>query len=155
MTPEPLSRDAQRMNRVLVVDDHVDSREVISLMLQREGYEVICAADGREALDNVIYRMPNVVLLDLALPEMDGVRLVQLVRSYRRLSSIPFVILTGLNSGKLFDEAQSLNVSSFLLKGVATAGQIQSAIRTALSQLPSSARMHAPEKWRGDSVSPL
>lgn len=143
------------MIRVLVVDDHADSREVISLMLQREGYEVISAADGREALDAFLYKTPDAVLLDLALPEMDGVRLFQLVRSYRRLASIPIVVLTGLSTGKLFEEAQSLNVSSFLLKGVATAGQIRSAIRKALTQPPANTRMHSPEKWRGDSISPL
>jgi two-component system, cell cycle response regulator DivK len=143
------------MARVLVVDDHADSREVISLMLQRDGYDVHSAADGREALDAFLYKTPDAVLLDLALPEMDGVRLVQLVRSYRRLAPIPVVVLTGLSTGKLFEEAQSLNVSSFLLKSVATSGQIRSAIRTALTQPRSDARLRSQEKWRGDSISPL
>jgi CheY-like chemotaxis protein len=143
------------MARVLVVDDHADSREVISLMLQRDGYDVHSAADGREALDAFLYRTPDAVLLDLALPEMDGVRLVQLVRSYRRLASIPVVVLTGLSTGKLFEEAQSLNVSSFLLKSVTTTGQIRSAVRTALTQPRSDARLRSQEKWRGDSISPL
>jgi CheY-like chemotaxis protein len=143
------------MARILVVDDHADSREVISLMLQREGYDVNSAADGREALDAFLYKTPDAVLLDLALPEMDGVRLVQLVRSYRRLASIPVVVLTGLSTGKLFEEAQSLNVSSFLLKSVTTTGQIRSAVRTALTQPRSDARLRSQEKWRGDSISPL
>ncbi len=143
------------MARVLVVDDHADSREVISLMLQREGYDVNSAGDGREALEAFLYRTPDAVLLDLALPEMDGVRLVQLVRSYRRLASIPVVVLTGLSTGKLFEEAQSLNVSSFLLKSATTSGQIRSAIRAALTHPSSDPRMHSPEKWRGDSISPL
>jgi CheY-like chemotaxis protein len=143
------------MARVLVVDDHADSREVISLMLQRDGYDVNSAADGREALEAFLYKTPDAALLDLALPEMDGVRLIQLIRSYRRLASIPVVVLTGLSTGKLFEEAQSLNVSSFLLKSVATTGQIRTAVRAALTQPLSGARTHSPEKWRGDSISPL
>jgi len=128
---------------------------VISLVLQRDGYEVIFAVDGRDALASAIHRMPDVVLLDLALPEMDGVRLVQLFRSYHRLSSIPVVIFTGLSAGGLFEEAQSLHVSSFLIKSMATTEQIRTAIRNALMQPLSDGRMHAPEKWRGDSISPL
>ena len=143
------------MARVLVVDDHADSREVIALMLQREGYEVNCAADGREALDSVIYKTPDVVLLDLALPEIDGVRLVQLLRTYHRLSSIPVVMLTALSGGSLFEQAVSLNVSSLLLKSVATIEQIRAAVQNALTPPVSGGRMHNQEKWRGDSISPL
>jgi chemosensory pili system protein ChpA (sensor histidine kinase/response regulator) len=143
------------MPRVLVVEDHADSRDAIAQLLQRVGYEVISAKDGREALTAVIDRTPDVMLLDLALPELDGVKLVHLVRSYHRLSSIPVVVLTGLSGGKLFEEAKLLKVSSLLVKTLASTDQILSAIRRAFLQSLSSARIHTPEKWRGNNISPL
>jgi CheY-like chemotaxis protein len=143
------------MARVLVVEDHADSREAISLLLQSAGYEVNAVADGREALASVIDRTPDVVLLDLSLPEMNGVKLVQTVRSYHRLASLPVIVWTGLVDGKLFDEAKSLNISSLLIKNTATFQQIRAALQNALIQPRSDPRMHAQEKWRGDSISPL
>jgi CheY-like chemotaxis protein len=143
------------MVRVLLVEDHVDSREALSLLLQRAGYEVNTAVNGRDALAFVIDRTPDVLLLDLALPEMDGVKLVQAIRSYHRLSSIPVVILTGLTTGNLLEEAKTLNVSSFLLKSSASMDEIRAAIRKALAHPPSGPRTHSPEKWRDDSISPL
>jgi CheY-like chemotaxis protein len=143
------------MARVLVVDDHADSREAMSLLLQRSGYEVRTAVNGRDALASVIDRTPDVMLLDLEMPEMNGVKLVEAIRSYHRLSSIPVIVLTGLGTGDLFEEAEALNVSSLLLKATTTIQQIRDAIRKALTEAPSSARTYIPEKWRGDSISPL
>jgi CheY-like chemotaxis protein len=143
------------MPRVLVVDDYADSREAMMLLLQRAGYEVSAAGDGRKALALVLENLPDVVLLDLAMPEMDGVKLVQLLRSYHRLSAIPVVLLTGLTAGRLFEEAKALNVSSLLLKSLATTSQVIPAIRKALAEPLSGARMHLPEKWRANNISPL
>jgi CheY-like chemotaxis protein len=143
------------MARVLVVEDHAGSLEAISLLLQRTGYEVNTATNGREALAMIIDKTPDVLLLDLELPEMSGVKLLQAVRSYHRLASIPAVILTGLTEGRLFEDAQSLKPSSLLLKGVATFDEIREAVRKAVTEYLSDGRMHVPEKWRGDSISPL
>jgi CheY-like chemotaxis protein len=155
LTKKAIPGHAPQMARVLIVDDHADSREAILRMLQRDGYQVDSAAEGREALNSIIYKTPDVVLLDLALPEIDGVKLVQLLRTYHRLSSIPVIILTGLNSGRLFEEAQSLNVSALLLKSVATIEQIRAALQKALTPPSPNARMQSAEKWRGDTISPL
>jgi CheY-like chemotaxis protein len=143
------------MARVLVVEDHADSLEAMSLLLKLTGYEVTTAVNGREALASVIDRTPDVLLLDLSMPEMDGVQLIQTVRSYHRLSSLPVVVLTGTIAGRLYDEAKSLNVNSLLIKSAATFDQIRAALEEALSQTLADPRMHAPEKWRGDSISPL
>lgn len=142
------------MARVLVVDDHADSREAISRMLQKEGYAVDSAADGREALNTVIYKTPDVVLLDLALPEIDGVKLVQLLRTYRRLQTIPVIILTGLNSGTLFEEAQSLKTSSLMLKSAAKFEHIRTAIQNALLPSTLSEGTQSSGPWHGKTGTP-
>jgi CheY-like chemotaxis protein len=103
----------------------------------------------------VIERAPDVLLLDLEMPEMNGVKMVEAIRSYHRLSTIPVIFLTALSSGEMFEEAKAMNVSSMLLKSIATLDQIHGAVEKALGQVPAGNRMQSPEKWRGDSISPL
>ncbi len=127
----------------------------MALLLRWAAYEVDTAENGREALANVIERTPDILLLDLEMPEMNGVNLVEAIRSYHRLSTIPVIFLTALGAGELFEEAKSLNVSSILLKSVATFDQIHAAIEKAHGQVASGNRIQSPEKWRDDSISPL
>jgi CheY-like chemotaxis protein len=155
LTVTRLKGDALGMARILIVEDHIDSRDAMSEILRRKGYEVDVAANGREALAIVIDHTPDVMLLDLALPEMDGVRVIEVIRSYHRLMSLPVIVLTGLVMGKLVEEAKSLNISSMLLKSTASYDQIIAAIQQALAKPAPGARLHRPEKWRGDSISPL
>jgi CheY-like chemotaxis protein len=143
------------MARVLYVEDHADTREAVSRMLEHAGYEVCTEENGREALMAAVGRPPDVMLLDLSLPEMNGVQLVQIIRSYPRLCSIPVVVLTAMGNGKLFEEAKALNVSSFLIKPIATFDDIRAAVEEALTHSRSDTRMQSPEKWRSDSISPL
>ncbi|HEY1921626.1 MAG TPA: response regulator [Tepidisphaeraceae bacterium] len=143
------------MIRVLLVEDHADSREAMALLLRWAGYEVDTAENGREALASVIERPPDVLLVDLEMPEMNGVKLVEAIRCYHRLSAIPVIFLTALGSGMLYEEARSLHVSSMLLKSIATFDQIHGAVENALAHPGAGNRAQAAEKWRGDSISPL
>lgn len=77
---------------VLVVDDDPDIREVVGLMLQDEGYQVATAADGLQALDEVARHLPDVVLLDLWMPAMDGWTFQAHLRE--RSPETPVVVMT-------------------------------------------------------------
>ena len=76
---------------VLVVDDEQRIRRFVRMNLELEGYEVIEAADGLEALDQVRERLPAVVLLDVAMPRMDGFEALEYIR---QISEVPVIILT-------------------------------------------------------------
>ncbi|HUW12068.1 MAG TPA: response regulator transcription factor [Anaerolineae bacterium] len=76
---------------VLVVDDEQRIRRLVRMNLELEGYEVIEAADGMEALDQVRERLPAVVLLDVAMPRLDGFEALQYIR---QISDVPVIILT-------------------------------------------------------------
>ena len=77
--------------RVLVVDDDPSIRELASLYLEREGFQVSTAADGEEALEAVRQKSPSLVVLDLMLPKVDG---LEVCRRLRRDSDIPILMLT-------------------------------------------------------------
>jgi two-component system KDP operon response regulator KdpE len=79
------------MNRVLVVDDEPQIRRALSINLQARGYEVEVAPDGESALDVAARKHPDVVVLDLGLPGMDG---VEVIRGIRGWSQVPIVVLS-------------------------------------------------------------
>jgi len=80
--------------RILVVDDEPDLVELVRHHLQREHYEVITAADGETALFEARRRVPDLVILDLMLPGIDGLEVCRRMRSDARLTHIPIVMLT-------------------------------------------------------------
>jgi len=124
------------MAKVLIIEDNADEVEAVSRLLKKAGHTVITAPNGREALMQVIGNPPDVILLDLILPEMDGPSFLEVVRSYLRLQSLPVVVLTGLTDSPMVDRILSLKVNSILAKGKASAEDIEKAIVEALVRVP-------------------
>ena len=81
--------------RVLVVDDVPDSRETLVLLLQIEGHEAIAASSGPMALELALAWRPDVALLDLGLPGMDGTELARRLRALPELAGLRLAALTG------------------------------------------------------------
>lgn len=124
------------MPKILIVDDSADSRETLAAVLENAGYTVTCVPNGREALAQVLTDLPDVVLLDLLMPEMDGPSFLEVVRSYLRIQSLPVVVLTGLGDSPMIDRARALKVNSILVKAKATPEDILKAIEEALVRYP-------------------
>lgn len=80
---------------VLVVDDHADTREAYSLLLQRAGYGVLEAAHGGDAIRLARERSPDLIILDLGMPVVDGFEAATSLREYRDTAEIPILTITG------------------------------------------------------------
>src|SRR4051812_41394702 len=89
------------MAKVLIVDDSPDQAASLARILQATGHDVVTAPNGREALVEVISNSPDVVLLDLLMPEIDGPSFLDVVRSYLRLQTLPVVVITGLSESAM------------------------------------------------------
>jgi CheY-like chemotaxis protein len=122
------------MPSVLIVDDAEEASEPLARYLERSGYEVRRARDGQEALVDVIRHQPDVVLLDLFMPNMDGATFLNLIRSYVRLQPIPVVVLTAFAESPLADRARQLKAKAILAKGQVTFEEIKAALESALSR---------------------
>ena len=85
------------MNTVLVVDDDADIARFIEVNLRLEGFEVLVAHDGEEALDVIAQRMPDLALLDVMMPKLNGVELCRRLRSEPLTASLPVIMLTAKN----------------------------------------------------------
>jgi len=125
------------MARILIVDDEPDTREGLAKNFTQSGHEVVIAHGGREALIQVLQDMPDVVLLDLFMPEMDGPSFLEVVRSYLRLQSLPVVVLTAFTESPMIDHVRNLKVNAILAKGKASPTDILKALEAAIVQIPS------------------
>lgn len=81
--------------KVLIVEDNADLRRLYAIGLNQHGYEVRLAANGAEALDRIESEQPDVILLDLLMPIMDGWELISKVNAVDHDSAIPIIIITG------------------------------------------------------------
>jgi two-component system alkaline phosphatase synthesis response regulator PhoP len=84
--------------KILLADDDPDVVEVVSILLEDEGYEIVTAKDGAEALEKIKLESPDLVILDLLMPRVDGFAVFNMLRdpSYERWSKVPVIILTSV-----------------------------------------------------------
>jgi chemosensory pili system protein ChpA (sensor histidine kinase/response regulator) len=101
---------------VLVVDDSLTVRRVTQRLLQREGYRVVTAKDGLDALERIAEERPRVVLSDIEMPRMDGFDFVRNLRADRELSRLPVIMITSRIAQKHRDYAMELGVRHYLGK---------------------------------------
>jgi len=101
---------------ILVVDDSLTVRKVTSRLLEREGYRVVTAKDGVDALEALKDALPDVMLVDIEMPRMDGFELTRSVRGDPRSAALPIIVITSRTAGKHRDQAAQLGVNAFLGK---------------------------------------
>jgi CheY-like chemotaxis protein len=105
------------MSTILVVDDTALAREAVAKLLEYEGFKVLRAEHGRDAWAMMYDHTPDLVLLDLMMPEMDGVTLLRMIRRSDRWEHLPVVVLTGASDDlKLIQRAQELKIQDLIPK---------------------------------------
>lgn len=104
--------------RILVVDDDPNAVEILTRMLAREGYSAISASSGRLALDTLEVQPIDVILLDVMMPEMDGLQVCESLRADERLRRIPVILLTAKDDMETRSRGMSLGVSEYLTKPI-------------------------------------
>lgn len=124
------------MARVLIVEDAFDATEALASFLRKAGHTVSQAGNGKEALVEVITNSPDVVVLDLMMPDLDGPSFLEIVRSYLRMYSLPVVVMTGFPDSPMLDRIRRLKVNTILVKGKAGLNDIGDAIKQAVARLP-------------------
>ena len=93
------------MKKILVVDDEKPISDIIKFNMVKEGYEVVTAFDGREALEMFEAENPDILILDLMLPELDG---LEVARTIRKTSNVPIIVLSAKDSE--FDKVIGLEI---------------------------------------------
>ena len=122
------------MPTILMVDDEAACRHPMSRLLQIEGYEVTQAADGFEALQRLGEQKHDLVLLDLLMPQMDGVTFLERIRADARYADLPVFLVTANHDPRLIDRAKALGIQNYLFKGDIPFSRLIELIKTQLGQ---------------------
>ena len=105
------------MSLILVVDDTALDRETVAKLLEYEGFTTVKASNGKEAFATLYSQTPDLVLLDLMMPEMDGITFLRMLRHHPRWENLPVIVLTGMrDDNKLAVRARQLRVEDLVPK---------------------------------------
>jgi CheY-like chemotaxis protein len=116
--PEPSPATQQPAYLVLVVDDSIDNLTVISLYLQQSGYRVATATNGQEAVHVAALTKPDLIVMDLAMPGVDGLESTRLIRQDESLKDIPVIALTAFSTEGFRRAAHDTGFDGYLTKPV-------------------------------------
>jgi len=118
------------MKKVLVVDDDANIRAVLEYRLKSENYAVRLAVDGLDALRQICADDFDLIILDLLLPEIDGLSVLQRIKSDPRTSDVPVIVLSALSGSSYCDRATTLGAERYIAKsGQWDASSSNSALR--------------------------
>jgi chemosensory pili system protein ChpA (sensor histidine kinase/response regulator) len=110
------AREDDRPMQVMVIDDSVTVRKVTSRLLERNGMEVILAKDGVDAVTQLQDVKPDVMLLDIEMPRMDGFEVATVVRNDERLKEVPIIMITSRTGEKHKQRAMDIGVNRYMGK---------------------------------------
>ncbi|MDD5606568.1 MAG: response regulator [Candidatus Pacebacteria bacterium] len=110
--------------KLLIVEDDQFLRELVAKKIREENYEVVEASDGEEGLKKVKEAKPDLVLLDLMLPGIDGFHVLEQIKKDSEISKTPVIILSNLGQKEDIDKGMNLGAEDFLVKAHFTPGEI-------------------------------
>ncbi len=112
-TPAPAAPDAQGEPSVLVVDDSIVIRKMVEIALENEGLAIHTAVSGKDGLDKIDQLSPALIILDLMLPDINGIDILKTVKASR---NIPVIMLSGKDSPQMVEKAKEAGADAFLPK---------------------------------------
>lgn len=121
-------------HKVLLVDDTEFYRKLYHAKLVAEGYEVTEAKNGAEAIAGIGKGVPDIVLLDLMMPVMDGYKLLEMLQRDEKLKAIPVIVFTAKGASDEIEKAFAMGARDFLVKATSPPNKVIEKIRKVLEQ---------------------
>jgi two-component system cell cycle response regulator DivK len=106
------------MKKILIVEDNSDCREIMNLFITKMGYRAITAKNSYEAIAFAEAEEPDLIFMDVALPEVDGIKTTAMLRQNPKTSHIPVVALTAWMSGLWQEKAERVGITTYLIKPI-------------------------------------
>jgi CheY-like chemotaxis protein len=126
----PRLAEAEDDVRVLFVEDDPSVAQMYKLKLELDGYSVTVAPDGEEAVRLAIENPPDIVFLDIRLPKMDGLAVLEKLRQTERTSAVPVVILSNYSERELVEKGLKLGALEYLIKSQTTPAKLAGGVES-------------------------
>jgi DNA-binding response OmpR family regulator len=121
-----------KMKKILFIEDEITLQETIKETLKKEGYEVIKALDGETGLKLARENKPDLILLDLIIPKIHGLDVLETLKKDAATKEIPVIILSNLEGMEEIDKAVSLGATTYLVKTRYTLFELMEKVRKAI-----------------------
>ena len=129
------NRELPLRKKILIAEDVPGLIHILQLEVERLGYETLLAKNGKEAVEMALAQLPNLIMMDIMMPETDGLEAVRRIRENPQTQAIPIIAVTALSSSKDKKRAIENGCNDYLTKPF-TASQLSSSIRKLLEQSP-------------------
>lgn len=106
----------EKRNRVLIVDDESLTRAVLQRNVILAGYDVLLASNGKEALETIARETPDLIIIDLVMPDMNGFEACRRIRAKEQTKKTPIIVVSALRSDSDVEDAKAAGADSFLVK---------------------------------------
>jgi two-component system alkaline phosphatase synthesis response regulator PhoP len=120
--------------KILLVEDDKPLRELYEINLKDKGYQVISVSNGQDALAKAVDTKPDLIILDIMLPEIDGFSVLDILKTTPKTKNIPVAILTVLSESETKQKCQAYGIEDFFVKSESTISQILKRIKEILKE---------------------
>lgn len=124
--------------KILLIDDDAALRQLYALELSTRGYQAVEASDGQEGLVKAQSEEPDLILLDIMMPKLDGIATLTQIKQDAAISKIPIIMLTNFGQEDLVKQAFSLGAGDYILKYKVTPAEMGDKVKEILATAPSS-----------------
>ncbi len=119
--------------KILLVEDDVFVQDIYNLKLKQEGFDVTCATNGVEAIKYLEEDLPDLVLLDMVMPYMDGIEVLEKIQKKEEWKNLKIIMLTNLSEKDRVNEILERGVNDYIIKSHFTPSEVVEKIRAAIS----------------------
>lgn len=124
-----------KQKKIMIVEDDAFVMDIYKLKLTQDGYDVMLAADGSEAVEKLKSAKPNLILLDIQMPKMSGLEVLEKIKKDDNLKNIPVILLTNLSQKAEITKGLELGANDYLIKSHFTPSEVLSKIKMCLENV--------------------
>jgi DNA-binding response OmpR family regulator len=129
-----LMEKSENKKKIMIVEDDVFVMDIYKTKLSGEGFEVIEAGNGVEASKKIAEKIPDLILLDIIMPYMNGLEFLEKIRKVEAYKKIPVILLTNLSQREEVDTGMNLGASDYLIKSHFTPSEVLEKVRVFLDK---------------------
>lgn len=122
------------MTKVLLVEDDINLREIYAARLSAEGYDLVTASDGEEALSKAVSEKPNLIVLDVMMPKISGFDVLDIIRSTPETKATQVIMLSALSQESDRERGERLGANKYLIKSQITLEDVVSTVKNMLAE---------------------
>lgn len=123
------NKEVQKKKKIMIVEDDSFVMDIYQTKLSQEGYEVLPAENGAEAIKKLEKEIPDLVLLDIIMPYVDGLQVLRKIKADEKLKDIPVILLTNLSQKENINEGLGLGADDYLIKSHFTPSEVLEKIK--------------------------